>query len=93
MRSPVPLHTVSATWVTCRASSRVGTSTSAWQRASAGSMRSSIGSTNAPVLPLPVRAWIIISRPASRYGMARAWTGIRLLHPARAAPCRSASGN
>ncbi len=38
----------------CEASSRVGTSTSAAQRGSSASMRSTIGMPNASVLPEPV---------------------------------------
>ena len=56
-----------ATWM---ASSRVGTSTRAWMRWTFGSHRSVRGTANARVLPDPVRAWPIRSRPAMRWGMA-----------------------
>jgi hypothetical protein len=63
-------HSTSASCQTWCASSRVGTRISAWVVALQGSSRSSIGSRKAPVLPLPVRAWIITSWPSSRKGIA-----------------------
>ena len=47
----------------------------------------------ARVLPLPVRAWIITSRPSSRKGIARTCTGIRVFHPARLAASAICGGN
>jgi hypothetical protein len=38
-------------------------------------MRLSIGNANAAVLPVPVWAWPIMSRPASSTGMVAAWIG------------------
>jgi hypothetical protein len=46
----------------------------------------------APVLPLPVRLCTIMSRPANRYGMAVAWTGMSLLQPACWQALRKRSG-
>jgi hypothetical protein len=61
--------------VTCEASSRVGTSTSADGRASPGSVRSTIGSTKASVLPDPVGERTSTSTPWSASGSVRAWIG------------------
>jgi hypothetical protein len=44
-------------------------------------------------LPLPVRAWMIMSRLASKYGMARACTGISLVHLERWTASFSGSDN
>ena len=70
-----------ATW---SASSRVGASTSARTGWRAGetlavswrSMRCSSGMENAAVLPVPVWAAPITSRPSSTSGMALAWIGV-----------------
>ena len=64
---------------TCIASSRVGTSTSAdgcFRSLPPSAMRWSIGSANAAVLPVPVAAWPIRSRPVSSAGIASAWMGV-----------------
>ena len=60
----------STTAATCTASSRVGTSTSAWIPRNDGSHRSISGTANASVFPDPVRACPIKSRPAMREGIA-----------------------
>ena len=49
-------------------SSRVGVSTSAWTSCSSGSTNSIIGRPNAAVLPVPVCAWPITSRPCEQRG-------------------------
>ncbi len=60
------------------ASSRVGTSTSAWILRDDGSHRSTSGTANARVFPDPVRACPIKSRPAMREGIAFSWIGVGL---------------
>ena len=77
---------------TCTASSRVGASTSPWVARDLGSTRSTSGRAKAAVLPVPVCAWPIRSRPASRRGTARAWIGVGASKP-RAAIARSSSGD
>ena len=82
-------------WATspiCRASSRVGASTSARRRrgrsASASgvpSSRCSTGSRNAPVLPEPVCASASTSRPCRMGPMAAACTAVGAIQPAAAA--------
>ena len=62
--------------VTWMHSSRVGVSTSACTLCSVGSMYSMIGSPNAAVLPVPVCAWPITSRPSSSDGIACSWIGL-----------------
>ena len=57
-------------------SSRVGVSTSAWTSSSVGSTDSSSGSPKAAVLPVPVWAWPITSRPSSSGGIACSWIGL-----------------
>jgi hypothetical protein len=57
-------------------SSRVGVSTSAWTSGTEGSTCSRIGSPNAAVLPDPVCAWPITSRPSSMGGIACSWMGL-----------------
>ena len=64
---------------------------SAWQAFFSAETRSRIGSTKAPVLPLPVRDWIIRSRFARTYGIVFAWTGINSGQLARAAASRTAA--
>ena len=54
----------------CSASSRVGDSTMACTRLSAGSIFSTSGMPKAAVLPVPVCAWPITSRPSSMGGIA-----------------------
>ena len=68
----------STTSATCMASSRVGTSTSAWIPRDDGSHRSTSGTANARVFPDPVRACPIKSRPAMREGIAFSWIGVGL---------------
>src|ERR687892_2665671 len=58
---------------TCRASSRVGTRTSALGRLSAVVVRSTIGIAKASVLPEPVGDFASTSRPASASGRTRDW--------------------
>ncbi len=57
---------------TCTASSRVGTTTIAWN-GWARSRRWMIGRPNAAVLPVPVRAWPMMSAPARATGIIFSW--------------------
>ena len=61
---------------TCSASSRVGHSTSAWVRTAVASSRCSRPRPKAAVLPLPVGAWAMRSRPSRIGGRACACTGV-----------------
>ena len=65
----------------CCASSRVGVITNACTKGLAASRRSTIGTKNASVLPVPVCALAITSRPANKAGIACSWTGIGFLIP------------
>ena len=65
--------------VTWMQSSRVGVSTSAWTLGSLGSAYSTMGRPNAAVLPVPVCAWPITSRPSRSGGMACSWIGVGLV--------------
>ena len=47
-----------------------------------------LGIKNAKVFPLPVRAAPSTSRPASRGGIVRAWTGVMRVMPIAAKPSR-----
>ena len=75
------LNALSATW---SANSRVGVSTKArigWRAGDAlllaiGKMFCKIGKTKAAVLPVPVWAAPITSRPCSTWGIACAWIGV-----------------
>ena len=67
---------VRSAWVTWMQSSRVGVRISACVSGSSGSTKSIIGSPNAAVLPVPVCAWPITSRPWSNSGMACSWMGL-----------------
>ena len=60
-------------WETCSASSRVGARIRPWMTRRSRSSFSSIGSVKAAVLPVPVRAWPLQSRPASASGRNAAW--------------------
>ena len=62
--------------VTWRQSSRVGTRITAWTQVSSGSTRSTMGSPNAAVFPVPVWACPTQSFPASSGGTQRACTGV-----------------
>ena len=78
----------------CAASSRVGERTSARGCPMCRGRRTfqrwfRIGSMNAAVLPVPVCAMPIKSRPSKRYGIARAWIGVGVLYPASATACWS----
>ena len=64
---------------TWSASSRVGHSTSAWARDTPGSRRCSRPRPKAAVLPLPVGAWAIRSRPSRIGGSAAAWIGVAVV--------------
>src|SRR5689334_5818130 len=59
--------------VTCEASSRVGTRTSAEGRGSLVVVRSTIGTANASVLPEPVGDLASTSRPARASGRTSSW--------------------
>ena len=72
--------------VTCIASSRVGTSTRPRGRRGVRwppSRRASIGRPKARVLPAPVAARPITSRPAMAAGIVAAWTGNGVAMPSR----------
>src|SRR3954470_8830346 len=58
-----------------RTSSRVGASTRALGRGSSASIRSTMGTAKASVLPDPVGDLTSTSRPASTSGTTRRWTG------------------
>ena len=62
--------------VTWMHSSRVGVRTSAWTSSSEPSTDWIIGSPKAAVLPVPVWAWPITSRPSSSTGIACSWIGL-----------------
>ena len=87
-RRPVTWTNGSSASLTCMASSRVGTSTSARGRRLAGlvpsARRDTSGSPNASVLPDPVRPRPSTSRPARASGMAAAWIGKGSVMPSRA---------
>lgn len=51
------------------------------------------GSTNTIVLPEPVNAMPIRSRPASTVGMPCTWMGVGFLMPFLSSPCRMGFGN
>src|SRR3954452_10499524 len=72
----------------CKPSSRVGTTTSAWGRPSAPSLgastRSSSGRPKPSVLPVPVGAWPIRSVPRRAIGTAYSWIANALVIPAAA---------
>ncbi len=67
---------VRSAWVTWMHSSRVGVSTSAWASRISGSTYWIIGRPNAAVLPEPVCAWPMMSRPSSSGGIASSWIGL-----------------
>ena len=62
------LRSSSPIWID---SSQVGANTSAWVCRSDSSMPSISGMPNAAVLPVPVCAWPITSRPSSNSGITR----------------------
>ena len=72
-RPTASLRSCCATW---SASSRVGHSTSAWVRTVATSSRCSRPRPNAAVLPLPVGACAMTSRPSRMAGRLCAWMGV-----------------
>ena len=76
--------------VTCTASSRVGTRTSALGRLSRLVVRSTIGIANARVLPDPVGDFASTSRPASASGRTKDWivNGSRIERTASASHAR-----
>ena len=80
---------------TCIASSRVGTSTRPRGRPDDGrgapASRWIIGSANAAVLPVPVPAWPIRSRPVSSSGIASRWMGVGSSYPRAVTALTSAS--
>src|SRR5699024_5430314 len=77
---------------TCMASSRVGASTRPWTSRTDGSTAASSGSPNAAVLPVPVCATPITSRPSSNEGIACSWIGEGEVNPSASTALRSASG-
>ena len=74
-----PMRRISS--VTCTHSSRVGVSTSACTCLPDGSTFSTMGMPKAAVLPVPVCACPIRSRPARNGPMARAWTSVGATKP------------
>src|SRR4051812_3632886 len=68
-------------WVTWMHSSRVGVRTRAWTSWTDGSTCSIIGSPKAAVLPDPVWAWPIMSRPSMSGGIACSWIGLGDSYP------------
>ena len=78
---------------TCMASSRVGVRTSAWTPRWVGSTAASSGSPNAAVLPVPVWATPVMSRPASSAGMACSWIAVGVVKPSVAAARSSVAGS
>ena len=93
MRCPDPFASCEHAASICRASSRVGLTTSA--RGDPGRlarpMRSIMGSANAAVLPVPVVAAATTSRPSSASGMACSCTGVGTVNPIRATADRVVS--
>ncbi len=67
----------------CIASSRVGATTRAFSPC-ARENRSTIGSANAAVFPVPVGAQPIRSFPSSTWGIASAWIGVGVVNCSRA---------
>src|SRR5574338_656177 len=76
VKMPAGFASFSITPPTWSASSRVGTSTSACSHLCSRLMRSMSGRPKASVLPEPVNAWPITSRPSSNGGMDDAWIGV-----------------
>ena len=60
----------------CWTSSRVGARMIAWGPRPRASSISMSGMPNAAVLPVPVLAWPMTSRPSSALGMKAAWMGV-----------------
>ena len=83
-RRPLATASASKASVTWAASSRVGTSTSAEGRPSAGVVRSTIGSAKARVLPEPVGERTRTSSPSSASGRTSSWMLKRLMDRAAA---------
>ena len=78
-RLAMPVASLRNCLPTWSASSRVGHSTSAWVPPAAGSILCSRPSPNAAVLPLPVGACAMRSRPCRIAGSACAWMGVRVV--------------
>mmetsp|Transcript_29605 Transcript_29605/g.104291 ORF Transcript_29605/g.104291 Transcript_29605/m.104291 type:complete len:240 (+) Transcript_29605:922-1641(+) len=79
-RRPMPRPKASNTSWICTASSRVGASATAKRREGWSSSLCRMGSANAPVLPDPVSARPMTSRPAMPCGMASRWMAVGLVH-------------
>jgi len=79
----------SATWI---ASSRVGARTRACTRESAASTAARRGRPKAAVLPVPVWATPVMSRPASSGGIAAAWMPVGVSKPSAATAASRSSG-
>ena len=62
-------------------SSRVGVTTSAWIFSAPGLIFSKIGSKKARVLPVPVCAWTMTSRPLRTAGIEASCTGVAVRIP------------
>src|SRR3569623_2947943 len=85
-RLGTPVASLRTCLLTWSASSRVGHSTRACSLIWAASIRCSRASPKAAVLPLPVGAWAIRSRPSSRAGRLGAWTGVSCTWPRASRP-------
>src|SRR3954471_18174968 len=72
-------------------SSRVGVSTIAWTSSSVGSTDSRSGRPKGAVLPVPVWACPITSRPSSSGGIACSWIGLGDSYPTSLRACRRGS--
>src|SRR5215204_2118663 len=70
-------------------SSRVGVRTSAWMASNSGSTYSIIGIPKAAVLPEPVCAWPITSRPSRSGGTPCSWIGDGVSYPTSSSACRT----
>src|SRR4051794_6687361 len=88
---PLVLPYARSACVTWMHSSRVGVSTIAWTSSSSGSTDSRSGSPNAAVLPVPVCACPITSRPSSSGGIACSWIGLGVSYPTSLRACRRGS--
>src|SRR5580692_244553 len=78
---------------TCAANSRVGSSTKARERGSCSPRSERIGSANAAVLPVPVCALPMTSRPDMIRGMALNWMGVGSVYPIAFTPSITAGDN
>ena len=90
LRLAMPVASLRMCLLTWSASSRVGHSTSACRRICDASRRCSSPSPKAAVLPLPVGACAITSRPSSNAGRHCAWIGVICTWPSASRPWNNA---